>query len=69
MVDIFRVAPTGDVLWLESAATLECAKVRIEELAARSPGEYLVLDQQTGNKHFIGPDGVERRGAVAERKV
>ena len=57
-VDVFRVETRG-VLWLESAATLEGAKVRAKELALGSPGEYIVLDQRTGNKYAVGPDGIE----------
>jgi hypothetical protein len=41
---IFRIETEG-VLWLESAATLEGA--------VRSPGEYLLLNQVTGNKLTI----------------
>jgi len=67
MLDVFRLETSG-VRWLESAATLECAKARIQEFAVRSPGEYLVVDQRTGNKHVIRLDGVEGRSSVAERK-
>jgi hypothetical protein len=42
MLDIFRLESCG-VLWLGSAASLEFAKARVQELAARSPGEYLVI--------------------------
>jgi hypothetical protein len=52
--DIFLTQTEG-VLWLESAETLEGAKARIQELAARSPGEYLLLNQVTGNKLTIKP--------------
>ena len=51
-IDILRVQP-GGVLWLESAATLECAQVRVKQLAQKSPGEYILLDQRTGNKHVM----------------
>jgi hypothetical protein len=57
-VDVFRVETRG-VRWLESAATLECAKVRVKELALESPGEYIVIDQRTGNKYAVRPDGIE----------
>jgi len=66
-LDVFHVN-TSDVLWIESAATLESAKARAQELAVRSPGEYFVVDQTTRNKYAIKLDGVERRSAVAERK-
>ena len=51
-IDILRVQPDG-VLWLESAATLECAQVRVRQLAQKSPGEYILLDQRSGNKHVM----------------
>jgi hypothetical protein len=48
--DVFRLEASGPS-WLESAVTFERAKARIQELAVPSPGEYVVLDQGTGNKH------------------
>jgi hypothetical protein len=48
-IDIFRIEHQG-VRWLESAATLEDAKARIQQFAERHSGEYLVLNQLTGNK-------------------
>jgi len=65
-LDIFRLETCG-VLWLESAATLEHAKTRVRELAARAPGEYLVLDQKTGDKRVIKP--VVGPSTVADRKL
>ena len=52
MLDIFRLESCG-VLWLGSVATLERAKARAQELAVGSPGDHLVLDLETGNKHVI----------------
>jgi hypothetical protein len=56
--DIFRTEINGGVLWIESAATLEDAKARVQELGMRSPGEYLLLNQETGNKLVTRLDGV-----------
>ena len=67
MLDIFRQEGTG-VRWLETAATLERAKARIQEFGVRSPGEYLILDHQTGNKHWIKIEGIEGRSIVTESK-
>jgi hypothetical protein len=53
--DIFLTEIEG-VLWLESAETLEGAKARVQELAVRSPGEYLLLNQVTGNQLLIKAD-------------
>jgi hypothetical protein len=58
--DIFQTETSGGVRWLEAAATLEDAKARVEELAARSPGEYLLLNQKTGNKLVIKLNGIDR---------
>lgn len=48
--DIFRVSDGGHPLWLEPASTLEDAKVRVQELGASHPGEYLIFSQKTGHK-------------------
>lgn len=55
--DIFRVENSG-VRWLEAAAGLEEAKSRVRQIAAKAPGEFLVLNQHTGDKIFIKLDGV-----------
>lgn len=60
-LDIFRVETSG-VLWVGSAATLADAKVRVQELAVLSPVEYLLLDQRTGEKLVIKPNGVDGTG-------
>jgi hypothetical protein len=51
-IDIFQMENAG-VRWLESAPNLEHAKTRVKEFAANSPGEYVVLDQKTGNQIVI----------------
>jgi hypothetical protein len=48
-IDIFRAETNGGVLWTQSAASLEDAKARVQELGMRSPGEYILLNQETGN--------------------
>jgi hypothetical protein len=57
--DIFQVETDGNVRWLEAAVTFEGAKARVQELALRLPGEYLLLDQKTGNRLVIKLDGVD----------
>jgi hypothetical protein len=67
--DIFRVE-TGGVRWLESAATLEDAQALVQKLTANSPAEYLVLNQETGDKvimTFDGVGGVRVNDANSER--
>jgi len=53
--DIFRTDIAG-LCWLEAAATIEGAKARVQDLAARSPGEYFVVSQITGNELMIKLD-------------
>ena len=45
--DIFRKDLLGTPVWMETVGNLESAKLRIEELAARSPAEYFVFCQNT----------------------
>lgn len=54
-IDIFRIERHG-VLWLESAATLDDAKARIAEFGLRQSGDYLVMNQLTGNKFTFNTD-------------
>ncbi len=54
-IDIFQLEAEG-VRWLEAAPTFEVAKKRIKELALKSPGEYVVLDQRSGNKVVFKSD-------------
>ena len=51
--DIFEKEKSGTVLWLGSAISIEDAEVRIQRYAASGSGEYLVLNQLTGNKHIV----------------
>jgi hypothetical protein len=57
--DIFRAERNGSVLWIESAANSAEAKARVQELGMRSPGDYLLLNQKTGNKLAIRQDSVK----------
>lgn len=55
LVDIFKLEVSGP-LWVGSAATVEDAKCRVQELASVSPAEYLLRDLRTGDKLVIQPD-------------
>jgi hypothetical protein len=55
--DIFQTESNGSVRWIASAETLADAKARIQENSLRSPGEYLLLNQQTGSKLVLKLDG------------
>jgi len=59
MLDVFRFE-CGGVRWLQSVATLESAQARLQELAATSPAEYLVVDLKTGDRQIIELDGAKK---------
>ena len=45
--EIFRKDLLGTPVWMETVQDLETAKLRMIELAARSPGEYFVFSQES----------------------
>ena len=51
-LDIFKING-GDVLWRDAVTTLEVGKTRIRRLALSSPGQYFILDQNTGQRTFV----------------
>jgi len=50
--DIFKVE-ASELRWMEVAAGLERAKARVKILATSSPGEYIIANQETGEKISI----------------
>src|SRR4030088_2008723 len=51
--DIFQIESGGSMRWLETLEDMDDAKARIQDLGLLSPGEYIILDQQTGNKLVV----------------
>lgn len=53
--DIFAVEAEDDdsVRWLEAAASLEQANVRVRELSVAGYNRFLILDQRTGVKRIV----------------
>jgi hypothetical protein len=45
--DIFRRDLLGTPVWMEAVQDIETAKLRMMEMAGRSPGEYFVFSQET----------------------
>jgi hypothetical protein len=46
--DILKKDVLGNSIWVETAEDLRKARIRIEELAIHSPGEYVVFNHLTG---------------------
>ena len=55
--DIFQIEEDGGMRWVEAAVTLQAAERRVHQLAARLPGAYVILEQDTQSKHVINPEG------------
>src|SRR5713226_2535749 len=53
--DILKVESDGGRRWMEAAENLERAKARVKILATSSPGEYVIADQETGERISIKP--------------
>jgi hypothetical protein len=45
--DIMKVLANDSLAWVETAEELSAARVRVWELLADSPGEYIVFNQET----------------------
>jgi hypothetical protein len=56
-LEIFRIDKDGAPIWCESASSVEIAKTRIEELAAKTPGQYVVVSLTTGQRRIFGSPG------------
>jgi hypothetical protein len=55
-LDIFKIDPGGRLLWRGAVESLVAAKARIHRLALcslSSSGDYLILDQDTGQRVFV----------------
>jgi len=46
-LDLFRRNKDGNYIWLEAEEDLETTKLRLQELSASAPGEYLLFDRGT----------------------
>jgi len=46
-LDLFRRNKDGNYIWLEAGGDLKAAKLRLQELSASTPGEYLLFDRLT----------------------
>jgi hypothetical protein len=57
--DIFQAESNGSVRWLGSAGSIADAKARIQKEPANSPGEYFVLNQQSGSKLVVRLDEID----------
>ena len=62
--DIFRVE-AGGVRWLECVTSLDEATARVRQIAGGAAGEYIVVNQRTGNRVFLKFDGINWAGRAS----
>ena len=55
-LDIFRIRVDGGVRWIGSAENLEAAKALIKAESAKEPGDFLVVNLETGHRVEIKAD-------------
>jgi hypothetical protein len=56
-IDIFRMVD-GALVWQEPSPSVDDARIRVQQLGAIQPGEYVIFSQKTGNKISVrvGPE-------------
>lgn len=58
-LEIFRVEKDGALVWCEAVMSVEVAKTRIDELAAMTPVQYVVVSLTTGHRRIFGSPGAQ----------
>ncbi|HZV86979.1 MAG TPA: hypothetical protein VFF95_05485 [Candidatus Binatus sp.] len=51
------VLDDGELYFLEAAQTLDAAKARVQSLAEMCPGQYVIYDEETGERVAITSGG------------
>jgi 3-deoxy-D-manno-octulosonic-acid transferase len=52
-LDVFIKMENGTYIWKASVGSLQAAKSMVEQLANRSPGEYMIFNQATNEKIVV----------------
>lgn len=63
--DIFRMEDAGSLVWRGSAASMDDAKARILELTQSWPGEYVIVNLQSGLRISIRANQNDGRGGAS----
>ena len=62
-LDIFKTEADGQLLWRGAVESFAAAIARIQELTVAAPGEYIILDQDTGHRALLQISGNEGQSA------
>jgi hypothetical protein len=52
--DIFKIQPSGQVSWQGTQESFLTAEKHIQKIILSSPGQYIILNQITGDKVVLG---------------
>lgn len=50
LFDIYKLDPRGSAMWMGSVQSYHVALFEIELTAARAPGDYAIVNRQTGER-------------------
>jgi len=65
LFDNYEVDPDGSVEWLASVQSYSVALLKIELTAVEAPGDYVIVNRQTGDRTELSVDlSVDRRQLV-----
>ena len=65
LFDIYEVDPDGSVEWLASVQSHSVALLKIELTAVEAPGDYVIVNRQTGDRTELSVGlSVDRRQLV-----
>jgi hypothetical protein len=59
LFEIFRRQPDGNLYWVEAEQNLEAAKARAQLFIETLTGDYVIVDNTTGEKFSIGSGGTK----------
>ena len=68
-LDIFKTEADGQLLWRGAVESFAAAIELIQELTVASPGEYIILDQNTGHRAQLHISGSERQSVESRNAL
>ncbi len=60
--DVFKLDSNGQVMWKGFGESFTAAKATTHKLMVATPGEYLIVDQSTGQKVVMTPAAARTTG-------
>ena len=67
--DVFQIDDHGRVVWRGFVESLLAARATIQQLMQADPGDYLILDQSSGQRLVVPRNAVETPGLPQQTKL